>query len=126
MGVSIFDPKRGALFTAASEGQAILHLSVESGRTYLIDFAVNSWEKSRYRMTAESGDQVYEDVDGNYQHVIAILKAKSLGWTQIALMQDLGPGFYLHSVAVTSTPRSDWTSESVPADGTRDKRGRIH
>jgi hypothetical protein len=96
------DPKRGALISPKTNGQVILHLSVEGGRIYLIDFVINSWEKGSYKLTAESGEQVYEDINGNYNHVIAQLAAVSLGWTQVELKQDLGAGFYLHAVAVTS------------------------
>lgn len=116
---STVDPRRGAFFTAGSAGQVILLLYVEKGRTYLVDFAVNSWEKARYRVTAESGDQMYDYDEEKCCHLLARIKANSLGWTQLTLTQDTGPGFYLHSIDVTLTPRSDWTPESVPADGKR-------
>jgi hypothetical protein len=116
---STVDPRRGAFFSSGSAGQVVLHLYIEQGRTYLIDFAVNSWEKARYRVTAESSDQVYEFAQDNCCHVLAKLLANSLGWTQLALTQDTGPGFYLHTIDVTFTPRSEWTTESVAADGTR-------
>jgi hypothetical protein len=113
------DPRRGAFFAADSAGQAILHLYVEKGRSYLIDFAVNSWENAQYRVTAESGEQVYTYIEDKCCHLLAKIKAISLGWSQVSLSQDFGPGFYLHSINVTLTPRSDWTPESVPADGKR-------
>jgi hypothetical protein len=96
------DPKRGALIRTKTDGQVVLHLSVEGGRVYLIDFVVNSWEMGSYRLTAESGEHVLGDPKGEYQHVMARISAESLGWTQVELKQDFGAGFYLHAVAVTS------------------------
>jgi hypothetical protein len=114
---STVDPRRGAFFTTGSAGQVVLHLYIEQGRTYFVDFRVNSWEKARFRVTAESSDQVYEYAQDNCCHVLAKVKAKSLGWTRLTLTQDAGPGFYLHAIDVTFTPRSEWTPESVPTDG---------
>jgi hypothetical protein len=114
---STVDPRRGAFFTTGSAGQVVLHLYIEQGRTYFVDFRVNSWEEARFRVTAESSDQVYEYAQDNCCHVLAKVKAKSLGWTRLTLTQDAGPGFYLHAIDVTFTPRSEWTPESVPADG---------
>jgi hypothetical protein len=101
--VDFMDPKRGARFVTEREGVAVLHLLVEAGYTYLVDFIVTSWGTGSYRVAAESNEHVIEDLGGSYNHVIALLKATGPGWTRVSLRQDYGTGYQLHAVAVTST-----------------------
>jgi hypothetical protein len=96
------DPKRGVLFRPELSGQVNLHLYVEGGHRYFIDFVVNSWDKGVYRVTAESGEYSEEDPHGTFSHVLAVLIAAGSGWTQVDLKQDSGTGFELHRVEVTS------------------------
>ncbi len=103
--VNFMDPKRGARFVTESKGVAVLHLLVEAGYTYLVDFVVTSWGTSSYRVAAESNEHVIEDLGGSYNHVIALLKATGPGWTRVSLRQDYGTGYQLHAVAVTSTEK---------------------
>jgi hypothetical protein len=96
------DPKLGALFSPDLSGQVNLHLNVEGGHRYLVDFVVSSQGMGVYRVIAESGEYSEEDTNGTYSHVLALLTAAGSGWTQVDLMQDSGTGFELHGVEVTS------------------------
>ena len=97
-----FNPNLHAGFGMDRSGWAWLHLVVEEGRSYLIDFVVESYGAGSYRLKVESNEFNLEDLGGSYDHVTALLKASSSGEARVGLTQDVGSGFNLYAVAVTS------------------------
>lgn len=97
-----FNPISGARFGRDGNGVAWLHLMVEEGHTYLVDFVVTSFGAGSYRLAVESNEHTVEDLGGSFNHVTARLKASSSGSARVSLRQDVGNGFRLYAVAVTS------------------------
>ena len=97
------DPRRGARFDPGV-GRAVLHLAVEPGRSYLVDFAVSATALGSYRVAGEFVEVLVEDPAGRLQHVLVLVSARSLGWTQLDLVRDFGGDFHLQGVDVTSLP----------------------
>jgi hypothetical protein len=58
----------------------------------------------------ESNEFNLEDLGGSYNHVTALLKASSSGEARVGLTQDVGSGFNLYAVGVTSAA----SGESAP------------
>jgi hypothetical protein len=103
VGARSADPKRGALLDVDSS-RAVLHLAVEPGRSYLVDFAVSATAPGRYRVAGEAVEMLVDDPAGRLQHVLVLVDARSLGWTQLDLVRDFGGAYYLQGVDVTSLP----------------------
>ena len=97
------NPERN-LATLRSEDAAkvFLHLDVEKGRRYLVDFVVKSHARGSYRLKVKSDVRDIEDLGGAFNHLIAIVTAEGEGVTHISLSQPTGHTFELHAVQVTS------------------------
>lgn len=94
-----FDPVHGVGFRADSAGSAGVSLHTEQGRSYLLDYAVNSWGEGVYTVEADGNAQEVPD-DGNLSHVLVGIQATAGGWITVRLRRS-GSGFYLHGVEVT-------------------------
>jgi len=100
------DPKLGVMFNPDEFSVIGLHLQVEQGRSYLVDFLVRPSDSLNYRLRMSPGEYVYEDLGGSYNHVLATVTSKSAGWTNIALDSDSGKMFRFFGVSVTSVDES--------------------
>ena len=92
-----FHPEAPILFDKDFPGRLSVHLMVEAGASYLVDFAVAAQEAGSYTVVADSGEQDIEDSDG---HLLIALQAEASGWTSLRLSR-AGGSFNLYSVEIT-------------------------
>lgn len=74
-----------------------VHLKLEEGRSYLVDFALSSWGAGTYRAEVDGFAQEFADPKGELEHVLVALQATEDGWTRISFRRE-GTGYYLYTV----------------------------
>ncbi len=92
-------PETAINFNSAYPGSAGVKMKVEKGRTYLLDFSVQSWGGGTYLLETAGGKQTFEDEAGSKKHILVALKATSSGWTTVRLSRD-GTDYHLYSVEI--------------------------
>ncbi len=97
-------PETAIKFNEDLPGSAAIKLKVETGRTYLLDFAVKSWGSGSYLLETESGKQKFEDESAGKQHILVALAATSSGWTTVRIKRE-GAGYHLYYVEITQVER---------------------
>lgn len=93
-------PEHGVKFDINFPWSASVNLNVDKGRTYLVDFAVNSWSGGSYEIETATGSQVFAHTNGTRGHVLVGVNAAGSGWTAVRI-KHTGTGYDLHSVEVT-------------------------
>ncbi len=97
-------PETAINFNSEYPGSAGVKIKVEKGRTYLLDFAVQSWGSGTYLLETAGGKQTFEDGAGSKKHILVALKATSSGWTTVRISRE-GTDYYLYSVEITRVGR---------------------
>jgi hypothetical protein len=92
-----FHPEAPIVFDKEFPGRVSVHLMVEAGASYLVDFSVAAQEAGSYTVMADSGEQEITDADG---HLLLALQAEASGWTSLRLSR-AGGSFSLYSVEIT-------------------------
>lgn len=94
-------PESPIVFDQRYPSRVSVHLHVEEGGTYLVDFAVAAGGGAgSYRVESEFGSVLAADPDGKLGHVLLALRAASSGWTSLRLARD-GGGYSLYAVEIT-------------------------
>ncbi|HSM34955.1 MAG TPA: hypothetical protein VK837_01045 [Longimicrobiales bacterium] len=78
-------------------GSLEVHLKLEEGRSYLVDFALSSWGAGTYRAEVDGSAQEFADPQGDLEHVLVALQATEDGWARISFRRE-GTGYYLYTV----------------------------